>query len=206
MYLKPQIHGTQDTLTIHVGYIGIHRDTYKDTYLEPYLRPSSTSGAAECWSWPTTAQGPNGWPHRCAAHDDGIKTFPQPPRYVSRMYPACILQGSRMYLDCILIATEDTCIPHVSRMYPACIPHVAFVSDTCILILYPGVSWCIVMKSPRYMYPDVSWHVSSVTPRKRPRYMYLDVSDVYPKMYLGLVWDTCEIHAQCEGYMYSLGM
>ena len=82
----------------------------------------------------------NGWPHRCAAHDDGIKTFPQPPRYVSRMYPACILQGSRMYLDCILIATEDTCIPHVSRMYPACIPHVAFVSDTCILILYPGVS------------------------------------------------------------------
>jgi len=45
-----------------------------------------------------------------------------------------------MYLDCILIATEDTCIPHVSRMYPACIPHVAFVSDTCILILYPGVS------------------------------------------------------------------
>jgi len=39
MYLKPQIHGTQDTLTIHVGYIGIHRDTYKDTYLEPYLRP-----------------------------------------------------------------------------------------------------------------------------------------------------------------------
>ena len=61
-------------------------------------------------------------------------------------YPACIphvcciLQGSRMYLDCILIATEDTCIPHVSRMYPACIPHVAFVSDTCILILYPGVS------------------------------------------------------------------
>ena len=51
MYLNPQIHGTQDTLTIHVGYIGIHvRDTYKDTYLEPYLRPSSTSGAAECWS------------------------------------------------------------------------------------------------------------------------------------------------------------
>ena len=173
MYLKPQIHGTQDTLTIHVGYIGIHRDTYKDTYLEPYLRPSSTSGAAECWSWPT-AQGPNGWPHRCAAHDDGIKTFPQPPRYVSRMYPACILQGSRMYLDCILIATEDTCIPHVSRMYPACIPHVAFVSDTCILILYPGVSWCIVMKNPRYMYPNVSWHVI-----------------MYPVWHQGSAQDTC---------------
>ena len=24
MYLNPQIHDTQDTLTIHVGYIGIH--------------------------------------------------------------------------------------------------------------------------------------------------------------------------------------
>mgnify|MGYP000932142099 CR=1 FL=1 len=35
MYLNPQIHGTQDTLTIHVGYIG---DTFEDTYLEPYLR------------------------------------------------------------------------------------------------------------------------------------------------------------------------
>ena len=33
MYLKPQIHGTQDTLTIHVGYIW---DTFEDTYLEPY--------------------------------------------------------------------------------------------------------------------------------------------------------------------------
>ena len=33
MYLNPQIHGTQDTLTIHVGYIG---DTFEDTYLEPY--------------------------------------------------------------------------------------------------------------------------------------------------------------------------
>ena len=28
--------------------------------------------------------------------------------------------------------------------------------------------------------------------------MYLDVSDVYPKMYLGLVWDTCKIHAKCQ--------
>jgi hypothetical protein len=26
--------------------------------------------------------------------------------------------------------------------------------------------------------------------------MYLDVSDVYPKMYPGLVWDTCKIHAK----------
>jgi hypothetical protein len=28
--------------------------------------------------------------------------------------------------------------------------------------------------------------------------MYPDVSDVYPKMYLGLVWDTCKIHAKCQ--------
>ena len=48
------------------------------------------------------------------------------------------------------------------------------------------------------MYLDVSCYVSSVTHRKRARYMYLDVSDVYPKMYLGLVWDTCKIHAICQ--------
>ncbi len=33
---------------------------------------------------------------------------------------------------------------------------------------------------------------------KRPRYMYFDVSDVYPKMYPGLVWDTCKIHAKYQ--------
>ena len=120
---------------------------------------------------------------------------------VSLMYPACILYVSWN---------------HCRYMYPACIPHKSLhvshiysswrVQDTCIVILYLGVSWCIVMKIPRYTYPDVSWHVSSVTSRKRPRYMYRNVSHVYPKMYLGLVWDTCEIQAQCEGYMYSLGM
>ena len=68
------------------------------------------------------------------------KHSPNPLDTYPACIPQCILHGSRMYLDCILIATEDTCIPHVSRMYPACIPHVAFVSDTCILILYPGVS------------------------------------------------------------------
>jgi hypothetical protein len=64
----------------------------------------------------------------CICHfgyDDGIETFPQPPRYVSCMYPACIPHVSRMCPACILITTEDTCIPHVSRMYPACIPHVS---------------------------------------------------------------------------------
>ena len=45
MYLNPQIHGTQDTLTIHVGYIG---DTFEDTYLEPYcLEPDSSDEEAE---------------------------------------------------------------------------------------------------------------------------------------------------------------
>ena len=40
MYLNPQIHDTQDTLTIHVGYIGIHsriRTSISKTP-EPYLR------------------------------------------------------------------------------------------------------------------------------------------------------------------------
>jgi hypothetical protein len=152
--------------------------------------------------------------------------------HVSRMYPACIPHVSRMYpaclnsyqihlsLDafeihvshhvswmypaCILITLADTCISHVSRMYLASQIRTSSwrIQDTCIVILYLGVSWCIirciVMKSPRYTYPDVSWYVSSVTPRKRPRYMYLDVSDMYPKMYLGLVWDTCKIHAKYQ--------
>jgi hypothetical protein len=113
-----------------------------------------------------------------------------------------------MYLG----TTADTCIPHVSRinpcMYPTCIRHDAskiHVSWFCIS-LYPDVSWWRIQDTRIVMYLIVSWHVSSVPPRKRPRYMYLDVFDVYPKMYLGLVWDTCKIHAQCEGYMYSLGM
>ena len=55
---------------------------------------------------------------------------PKPPRYVSRMYPACIPHVSSVYPACILITYEDTCIPHVSRMYPACIPHVSRISDT----------------------------------------------------------------------------
>jgi hypothetical protein len=28
--------------------------------------------------------------------------------------------------------------------------------------------------------------------------MYFDVSDVYPILYLGLVWDTCKIHAKYQ--------
>ena len=35
------------------------------------------------------------------------------------MYLACILHVSLMYPTCILIASQDTCIPHVSRMYLA---------------------------------------------------------------------------------------
>ena len=95
-----------------------------------------------------------------------------------------------MYVSCMYPRTSaDTCIPHGSRMYFACILYVSWlylevsswrVQDTCIVILYLGVSWCIVMKSPRYMYPDVSWYVSRVTSRKRIGYMYPDVSYVYP--------------------------
>ena len=65
MYLNPQIHGTQDTLTIYVGYIG---DTFEDTYLERRaLRRALLAGALG---------------------------YPQTPEirvpHVSRMYPACI--------------------------------------------------------------------------------------------------------------------
>ena len=133
----------------------IQRDTFEDTYLEPYLR--------------------------------GRLDTPKPPRYVSRMYPACIPHVSRMsqfisdtsLSGCIW----DTCILDVSRMYLdhpcrymylACIPNVSCISDTYLVMTHPrymyreflnlGVSWCIirciVMKSPRYTYPDV--HVSCI--------------------------------------------
>jgi hypothetical protein len=50
---------------------------------------------------------------------------PKPPRYVSRMYPACIPHVSRMYLDYL---AEDTCISDVSRMYPVCLLHIRYIS------------------------------------------------------------------------------
>ena len=88
----------------------------------------------------------------------------------------------QVYPACILITSADTCIPNVSQMYLACILHLSYVphwiysryafqivsrmypvQDTCIVILYLGVSWCILMKSPRdtriYMYPV--WHQGS---------------------------------------------
>jgi hypothetical protein len=34
--------------------------------------------------------------------------------------------------------------------------------------------------------------------------MYLDVSDVYPKMYLALVWDTCKIHAKYQDTCWNI--
>ena len=65
----------------------------------------------------------------------------------------------QVYPACILITSADTCIPNVSRMYLACILHLSYVphwiysryafqivsrmypvQDTCIVILYLGVS------------------------------------------------------------------
>ena len=79
-----------------------------------------------------------------------------------------------MYHACILHVSSS-----VSCVYPA--RPGRSVQDTCIVIKYLDVSWCIVMKSPRYTYLDVSWYVSSVTPRKRARYMYPVVSYMYSK-------------------------
>ena len=129
--------------------------------------------------------------------------------HVSRMYPACIPHVSRMYPSCIsrafLLAGVPTLqqlqgrakemkrartaavhldqlidLKHLALRYYEPMPAPWRVQDTCIVILYLGVSWCIVMKSPRYMYLDVSWYVSRVTSRKRIGYMYPDVSYVYP--------------------------
>ena len=75
MHLNPQIHDTQDTLKIHVGYIGIHSG----------IRISSpTCGRA--------------WMRA------GATPFPLTPEIrmnVSRMYPLCIPNVSPMYSACI---------------------------------------------------------------------------------------------------------
>ena len=102
MYLKPQIHGTQDTLTIHVGYIGIHRDTYKDTYLEPYLRPSSTSEELQSAGVdPLLLKDPMGGLIGVLHTMMASKHSPNP----RDTYPACIPHVSCMDPECIWIVS-----------------------------------------------------------------------------------------------------
>ena len=111
---------------------------------------------------------------------------PKPPRYVSRMYPACIPNVSHMYPACILITSEDTCIPHVSRMYPECIPHLRYVPlkihfeihvshnvsqmyPACILVTLADTCIPHVFR----MYPACILHLRDVPLRIHLRYMYL---------------------------------
>jgi hypothetical protein len=76
----------------------------------------------------------------------------------------------------------DTIEIHVSHyvfyMYPSCIPHVSS--------MYPRTSADTCISYVSRMYPACI---------PRARYMYFHVSHLYPKMYLGLVRDTCRIHA-----------
>ena len=126
MYPNPQIHGTQDTLMIHVGYKGIHSR----------IRISSpTCGAL---GYPQT-------PEIRVPHVS--RMYPACIPHVSRMYPACILitsedtrisHVSNMYPACLnsyqihlsLDAFEIHVSHHVSWMYPACI--LITLADTCI--------------------------------------------------------------------------
>ena len=224
MYLNPQIRDTQDTFKIHMGYIEIHlkirisSPTCGRAWNLGYPQTPEIRVPHVSCMYPACI------PHVFRMYSACILITSEDTciSHVSCMYPACLLHiryiSLWMHLRYMYLIMYFGCIPnvswsplqiHVSRMYPACILHLRYVPlwihsrgmyfrmyPICIPHMYLDVSWCIVMKSPRYTSPDVSWYVSSVTPRKRPRYMYLDVSDVYPKMYLGLVWDTCKIHAK----------
>ena len=74
-----------------------------------------------------------------------------------------------MYPACILMTSEDTCIPHVSRMYLA--SEIRTSPDTFeihvshyVFLMYPA---CIVHVSSnrcRYMYPICMSHVSRMYP------------------------------------------
>ena len=118
MYLNPQIHDTQDTITIHVRYIWDTRDTHQDTYLEPYLRPRLDT--------PKLPPNPRDTCPACIPH-------------VFRMYPACILITSEdtcishvscMYPACLLHIRYISLWMHLRYMYLIilyleCIPHVS---------------------------------------------------------------------------------
>ena len=138
----------------------------------------------------------------CICHfgyDDGIETFPQPPRYVSCMYPACIPHVSRMCPACILITTEDTCIPHVSRMYPACIPsyqihlspdafeiHVSHYVSHYVSRMYPvcilitSEDTCILHVSRMYLAPQIRLDLSAYIWDTCLSWCIPDVSRMYP--------------------------
>jgi hypothetical protein len=134
-------------------------------------------------------------PHRHARVTGGLLS--NLGGFVIRIRIPCIVHVSCMYRERILMCpvhihqdtsgynkihlqirtSLDTIEIHVSHyvslMYPACILNVS--SNLCRMI-----------------------HVSHMYPAciPRARYIYPDVSDMYPKMYLGLVWDTCKIHAK----------
>ena len=75
--------------------------------------------------------------------------YPKHPRYVSRMYPACIPHVSWLPLRI-----------HVSRMYPACIPHVSR--------MYLDYLW-------GYMYLACISHVSRMSPSYQ---IHLSLDDI----------------------------
>ena len=155
MYLNPQIHDTQDTLTIRVGYIGIHSR----------IRISSpTCGRAWIPQTPEIRV-----PHVSRMYSACIPHVSWLPLriHVSRMYLACIPHVSFIsdtsLSGCIWDTCISSCILDVSRMYLdhpcrymylACIPHPRYMYrdfvSCCILMYY-------LTKSPRYMYLDVSW-------------------------------------------------
>ena len=99
MYLNPQIHDTQDTLTIHVGYIGIPSRIRisSPTCGRAWMRAGATP-------FPLTLE----LYLRACLDARGDEFEIHVSHHVSRMYPACFL-----------ITLADTCISHVSRMYPA---------------------------------------------------------------------------------------
>ena len=216
MYLNPQIHDTQDTLTIHVGYIGI-----------PSRIRISSSTCGRVWM----REGTNlrymymyliiylG----CIPH---VSWLPL-QIHVSRMYPACILHLRYVPLRIHLRYTYPNMylgsIPHVSLMYPRTtadtfIPHVSLINLACIF-MYPDcilkcrhdaskihVSWfCISVYLEMYRDEESKIHVSwciliciqcdiKEAHRIHVSWCILCVSE----MYLRLVWDTCKIHAKCQ--------
>ncbi len=125
---------------------------------------------------------------------------PKPPRYVSRMYPACIPHISHVYLDYLLGYMYLACISHVSRLSPSyqihlsldafdihVSHHVSWMYPACILITHLQINLQIfnLQIHVSRMYPACILHLRYVPRHDASRNMY---RDFVSRLYLGVSW------------------
>ncbi len=177
------VHRHQDTSR----YIEIHQDTFVSVTLA-MMMASKHSPTTEICILHVSRMYPACISHVSSMYLDYHLGYMYPAciPHVFRMYPACIPSYqihlspdafeihvshyvshyvSRMYLVCILITSEDTCILHVSRMYLA--PQIRTSLHTFeihvshdVSLMYPACILYVSWNHCRYMYPACIPHKS----------------------------------------------